>query len=307
MDYKALTQEFATADRQARVAAPRPTDALGLPLRRRDTLRGAILRTILLVTATIAVMAAIACLPIAWYQRSLIYWASVTPIDEARLPSGTVLRRYDGGDRGTDYAAYVHQGDPDLPTVVYLHGRGEAFRLAQMNTATYVTREWTVVVPEYPGFSGLRGTPSEKSIGRLVELVHADLVARGVDPRRLVIHGNSLGAGPAMILAQHPHGFLLLTAPVARLSEVMRHWVPFVPTLLLRDRWDNVARAATRAPSPAVVIQAVDDDVVPIDQGRAMARATGAWMIQLPEGGHGIGWMGEGLRYTGKGRLEFRP
>lgn len=303
MDYRTLTNEFAAADRLGRRRDHLPRRNHGQIAR--DT-SIALTKLAVVCVCLLGLLSLITIVPIAWNQEHLIYSEVQTPIGGTKLPPGTILRRYATGDSGTDYAAYVHKGDTDKPTVVYLHGRGEHLSIAWSNTSSYARRGWTVVVPEYPGFSGLRGHPSERSIGRLIDLVHDDLAHRNVDPRRLVIHGNSLGAGPAMQLAQYPHGMLLLTAPVARLSEVVNHWVPFMPTLLLRDRWDNAGRARTRYPAPAVVIQAVDDEVVPVAQGREMAQATGARFIELDKGGHSVGWKGEDLRYTAMRRFEFK-
>lgn len=294
MDHRTLTNEFMAADRIGRRRA-RPPQRSRREIARDVTI--ALTRLSVVCVCLLSLLCLVVIVPIAWNQQHLIYSEVDAPIDASRLPSGTVIRRYATTERDVDYAAYVHAGRPGLPTVVYLHGRGEHLSIAWANTSTYAARGWTVVVPEYPGFSGLRGHPTEGSIGRLVELVHEDLARSGVDPGMLVIHGNSLGAGPAMQLAQHPHGMLLLTAPVARLSEVVNHWAPFVPTLLLRDRWDNADRARTRYPAPAVVIQADDDEVVPVAQGREMAQAAGARFVELATGGHSIGWKGEELRY----------
>lgn len=215
------------------------------------------------------------------------------------------MRDYVSQDRRIQYAAYVHQGTKDAPTVVYLHGRGEGFGIIAYNVASYVDRGWTVVAPEYPGFAGLAGEPSERIIKGFMGKVYDDLMDRGVDPRRLLIHGNSLGAGPALQLAQLPHAFLFLSAPVGDMTRLVGRYIPFYPTMLLRDRWDNGARAATRFRAPAQVVHAADDRIVPVDQGRELAARAHARFLELPSGGHIIAGYDAGISWE-KGRFAFR-
>lgn len=233
-------------------------------------------------------------LPVSWYQTRLIYWNEVPGMDWTQS-AGWEVRRYVSHDDSTQLASYVHAGDPDKPTVVYLHGRGEHHGIFRYNTAPYTYSGWTVVIPEYPGFAGLAGTPSEESIGTLMRRVHEDLVDRGTDPQDIVIHGNSLGGGPAMQLAQLPHELLVLSAPVATMERMMSHFAAYYPAFLLRDDWDNLDMAVTRHEAPTIVVHSADDLVVPVEQGRDMARALGARYVEYDDRGHAVGAMAAGI------------
>ena len=241
---------------------------------------------IAIVGAIVAIGYLVLIAPFLWNQRSLVYWSTSDP--GLGSADGMTLQRYPATRPGTDDIAYVHEGRPGMPTLVYLHGRGESLGIARGVADDYIREGWTVIVPEYPGFGMARGTPGEASIGELMDDIHDDLAMRGVDPRTIAIQGNSLGAGPALQLAQHPHGFLLLTAPVGSMAEVVHTYVPFIPSFMLRDGWDNFARARTRYPARTLVVQAEDDEVVPIDQGRRLAAAAHARFHAYPEGGHMI-------------------
>ena len=244
-------------------------------------------------------------MPIAWYQTTLIYWNGGHDMSRGGLPEGWTVRRYVSQTPGLQYASYVHEGKKGTPTVVYLHGRGETFGIVEWNVSHYLGMGWTVVVPEYPGFAGLPGRPDERIIGVEMGIVHQDLMERGVRPDQLLIHGNSLGAGPAMQLAQYPNGFVFLSAPVASMKAVVGTYLPYYPTILLRDKWDNMARARTRYPSHAEVVHARDDMVVPVSQGHMLSKAAVARYRELDSGGHAIAGENREIGVDAKGRFTL--
>lgn len=288
MDYRSVITEIDKHDRQWRAESrERDRRRMSSVTRRIPRIAGIAFGVLLLLYLALA-------FPVSWYQTRLIYWNDVPPMADA-LTEGWEIRNYVSHDGRTQFASYLHRGDPDKPTVVYLHGRGEHHGIFRHNVTPYESSGWTVVVPEYPGFAGLAGEPSEKAIGALMRKVHGDLVDAGIDPADIVIHGNSLGAGPAMQLAQMPHGLLVLTAPVASMDRMMTHFAAFYPSFLLRDSWDNLGRAKTRHPAPAIVVHSKDDLVVPVDQGGDMAASLEARYIQMEDYGHAVGRLGAGI------------
>jgi len=272
----------------------------------RDVREGAsrMWRRVVATTIALTIAYFVLSIPLAWHQSRLIYWNDVTAMTDLSMPKGWAIREYVSQDADVQYAAYVHAGEKKRPTVVYLHGRGEGFGIFEHNVAAYVQRGWTVVVPEYPGFAGLSGEPNEHVIKAYMGKVYDDLLERGVDPRLLLIHGNSLGAGPALQLAQFPHGFLFLSAPVGDMKKLVARYIPYYPTMFLRDRWDNGARAATRYRANAMLVHAADDLVVPIDQGRDLARRGRIPMRTYAEGGHAIADLDRGITYE-SGRFAY--
>lgn len=299
MDFRTLTAEFESADRRHR------SEVAHVDVREVGRGFGRVGKWIARSAALLVAIYFVLCVPLAWYQTTLIYWNGGDEISDARLGPGWSMRSYVSQSPGVEYASYVHQGEKGKPTVVYLHGRGETFGIVGWNVDHYVQMGWTVVVPEYPGFAGLRGSPSEHIIAGEMAIVYQDLMDRGVAPTRLLIHGNSLGAGPAMQLAQYPNGLLFLSAPVASMVEVVESYLPYYPSFLLRDKWDNLARARTRFPSHAQVVAAVDDRVVPVEQGRMLSKAAVARYHELPSGGHAVAGEDRMIGVDDKGRFTL--
>ena len=220
---------------------------------------------------------------LAWMQASLIY----NPTAAIELNDPHWSWHDVAGNDG--FKAYLRQGDPEKPIVVFYHGRSQGLLSIDSSTRHYARAGWTVLAPEYPGFAGLEGNPSEETLDRLVEAVHEDVVSMGYEPDRIVIQGNSLGAGPALSMAERPHSLLVLTAPVASMGEIVDGIAPFFPHLLLYNAWDNENRARNAAPARSMVFHARDDSVVPYSHGERLARILGAEFTPFDTGDHFIG------------------
>lgn len=289
MSYDLLVREFAAEDKRRNRERLTVTREDAAQMSRR-TMR-------LIIVGITGMFSAylVLCIALAWHQTSLVYWNTDRPMSQS-IYGNWRIEQYPSNKNNVEFAAYVHSGKPGAPTVIYLHGRGESMAIASHTTNTYIQRGWSVIIPEYPGFAGLKGSPSEENIDDFMRVLHHALIADGKDPEMMVIHGNSLGAGPALQLAQHAHGFLLLTAPVGSMAEVVGTYVPYYPTFLLRDKWDNFERAKSRYPVPAQVVIAANDTVVSPDQGRRLAKAAGAALDEHATGGHWMAGRGAHLR-----------
>ncbi len=281
LDYLSIMSDIRRHDEQRRVEQKNET-------RRLLTI---FCRKISILTVLIAVIVSMLYITLAGvlfsYQTDLIYWNHVPPMRQS-LGEGWHIQTYVSQSSSVEYAAYVYDGEPDKPTVIYLHGRGENFHIINNNIDQYLLAGWTIIAPEYPGFAGLKGTPSQSSISLLIDRVYDDIITHGTDPQNIVIHGNSLGSGPALIMAQKPHGQLILSAPIARLDQVMKHFAVFYPSFLLRDKWDNLKLSKQIYHSPAVIVHAFDDNIVPVQQGRALSEEIGSEYLELETGGHSI-------------------
>jgi hypothetical protein len=171
---------------------------------------------------------------------------------------------------------------------------GNAVRMSDMAAVAdpWVREGWNVVLADYPGYDGDAGRPSEASMVASGEAAWSWARSHGADPSSTVIVANSLGSGPGAALARSagPRG-LLLVSGFDDLADVVRERVPFLPSLLVFDRYRN-AEAIGDLPGWTAVWHARDDAVIGYDQGAALARAAGVSVRQMP-GGHDIFWKPE--------------
>jgi hypothetical protein len=259
------------------------------------------------------VVTAVVLLGLVWaFQRRLVFLPSGAPPGVPVGVTPTTLRT----DDGLDLAAWfvpapvpgpappgtapvpgpVPPGTAPAPgpappgaTVLVFPGnagsRADRVALARALNA----RGLDVLLVDYRGYGGNPGSPTEEGLAADARAAHRHLVAgpqeggRGLDPARLVVFGESLGAAVAARLArERPVGALVLRSPFTALADVGALHYPFLPVrLLLRDRFPVREHAAGIA-VPVAVVAGGADEIVPRDQSRAVAAAARATYVEVP-------------------------
>lgn len=147
------------------------------------------------------------------------------------------------------------------------------------------TGAWEVYIFEYPGYGSRAGSPGKESFIAAGSAAMENLLA--TDRRKIFLLGESVGSGTAAALAgalPDKIGGVILMIPFARLADVAKEKFPWLPvSLLLRDKFDNIAALANYK-QPVVVVVAEHDEVVGAAQGRKLhdAYAGPKKLIVLP-------------------------
>jgi pimeloyl-ACP methyl ester carboxylesterase len=173
-------------------------------------------------------------------------------------------------------------------TVLVLPGnagsRADRVPLAEALTAEGLD----VVLLDYRGYGGNPGSPSEEGLAADARAAHRHLTEdRGVDPQRLVVLGESIGGAVATRLAQErPVRAVVLRSPFTELADVAARVYPFLPVrALLRDRFPLVTMVGSVA-APVTVVAGAADEIVPVEQSRAVAAAAGSTAVEVPGARH---------------------
>jgi len=121
-----------------------------------------------------------------------------------------------------------------------------------------------VLMVEYRGYGGNPGTPSEQGLYRDAAAAMAFLADAGIDPRRLVLYGESLGSAVAVqVAAEREVAAVVLESPFTSIAAAAQYHYPYVPAaLLVLDRFDSLSRIG-RVGAPVLMLQGGRDDVVP--------------------------------------------
>ncbi len=165
---------------------------------------------------------------------------------------------------------------PDGPIrarLLVLHGNAGSALDRAYYPAAFLPHGLEVILFEYPGYGSSPGSPSLEALSSAAAEAVRSLAADGPEPVWLL--GESLGSGvAARVVALRPGAVqaLLLVTPLARLADVVRMHYPFLPSFLLRDRYDAVSDLAGFA-GPAFVLIAGRDEVVSAGQGRLLLEA----------------------------------
>jgi uncharacterized protein len=195
-------------------------------------------------------------------------------------------------DGARQFAWIMRSRDADDGTwVLFLHGNAATIA-ARVNIAHYSELRrlgLNVMAPEYRGFAGLDGVPTEAVLAEDARAAYDYLrTTRQVAASRIVIYGWSLGAAVAVGLASETEqGAVILEGAPASLVDIGQRRYPFFPVrLLMRNPFESVQRIR-RVRAPILFLHSPEDAVIPIQEGRRLydAAAGEKTFIEV-RGGH---------------------
>jgi uncharacterized protein len=180
----------------------------------------------------------------------------------------------------------------DNPTwVLFLHGNA-ATVAAKVNIAHYAELTelgLNVMAPEYRGFGGLEGLPTESVLAADAQAAYDYLRnVRRIPASRLVIYGWSLGSAVAVRLASEVEAAaMILEGAPSSVVAVAQQQYPFFPIrLIMRNHFDSIGKI-DRVRAPLLFLHSPQDAVIPIAEGRRLfAAATGDKTFVEVRGGH---------------------
>jgi uncharacterized protein len=228
----------------------------------------------LVALVTVGLLAAV-LLGLIWsQQRRLIYfpWPGRLPAASSVLTGSQeiVLPTEDGIHLGGWFLPA--QGSSPAPAVLVCNGNGGNRALRAPLAAALSRAGLSVLLFDYRGYGGNLGRPSEDGLAADARAAQAWLAARPeVDPGRIALFGESLGAAVALRLAvERPPTALILRSPFTSLTDVGRQHYPWLPVKwLLTDRYGSAARVA-QLTVPLLVIAGERDQIVPAALSRRL-------------------------------------
>jgi fermentation-respiration switch protein FrsA (DUF1100 family) len=141
---------------------------------------------------------------IAANERSFIYFPDRRRIAPETLGLTRIFERVIQARDGAQLIAWYMPAAPGRPTILYFHGNAGGLITRAARFAQFGDAGFGLFMPSYRGYSGSTGKPSEAAIIADAALAWASLIAEGVDPKDIVLYGESLGSGVAVQLAaQH--------------------------------------------------------------------------------------------------------
>ena len=181
---------------------------------------------------------------------------------------------------------------PGMPVILFFHGNGDTVAGGAAAVAPYRAAGFGVVLPEYRGYAGLPGKPSEAGLYRDARAARRWMAAHGIGADRTVIIGYSLGSGVAAesALASPPRA-LALVAAFASVPRVTAQHFPWIPARwLVTERFDTFAKIA-RIRCPLLLVHGEADGTIPPDNSRLLGDARpDARLVLLPGLGHELVW-----------------
>jgi len=158
------------------------------------------------------------------------------------------------------------------PAVVYFHGNAELICHQNRIVEQYHAMGFAVLLPEYRGYGGQPGSPSQKAFRKDMPRFYDALAKRAdIDPGRIIFHGRSLGGGVAADLAlQRQPAALILESTFASMASM--GWRYGTPPFLARHPF-RTNRALAQLNIPVLMFHGRQDTVIPVSNGRKLAQA----------------------------------
>ena len=157
-------------------------------------------------------------------------------------------------------------------TLLFFHGNAGNISHRGDSIAIFNRLGLSVMIIDYRGYGHSAGRPSEAGIYRDALVARDHLVeVRGVDPKRIVIFGRSLGASVAADLASRaPSGGVILESGFSSARDMARHLYPGLHWILYRRFDFDAAERLSRAQSPTLVLHSPNDEIIPSALGRRL-------------------------------------
>lgn len=203
--------------------------------------------------AGLALLVYLGALAFLWLeQRRLLYFPQDTKVPAAQT-------NFSIENQGLTLRGWVLNPGQDR-AVLYFGGNGDPVQNMRARLQQWAPQR-TIYLLAYRGYGASEGTPTEQGL-------FADALALYDAVRNrhsgVAVVGRSLGTGVATYLAaRRPVERLALITPYDSVERVAQVEYPIVPVgLLLRDKFESW-RYAPDVHCPVLMVEAVDDDVIP--------------------------------------------
>lgn len=157
-------------------------------------------------------------------------------------------------------------------TILYLHGNAGHIGHRMPLARQFINAGFGVLLPEYRGFGGNPGSPTEQGLYLDSEAALQYLYQKGLKNRQIVVYGESLGTGVATRLAENRDFCgLILQSPFTSLASLAKYHYPWI-FIKPRDRFDSLSRIKN-IHIPLLILQGTDDRIVPYEEGLKLFNA----------------------------------
>jgi pimeloyl-ACP methyl ester carboxylesterase len=172
--------------------------------------------------------------------------------------------------------------------VIYFGGNGE--EVSPMVTQARHFPGCALLVMNYRGYGSSEGKPSERAlVADALSLYDHAAALPGIDGKRIIAMGRSLGSGVAVALAaSRPLAGVILVTPYDSMVAVAHTHYPLLPvSLLLKHRFESAERAPA-IHAPGLILTAGDDRVIPRKHSDALYAVWGGakTKVEIPGADH---------------------
>lgn len=205
------------------------------------------------------------CAAVFIFQRDLLYRPDTSLADPADAGVRSAeLEHLKTSDGENLVVWWIPQRTPGKPVYLYFHGNGGNLSYRPNRFGRLSEDGAGVMAVSWRGYGGSTGSPTEDGLMADARAAYASVRSR-VDQDRIVLVGESLGTGVAVMLAAEvPVAAVILDSGYSSISDVAASKFPWLPVrLLLQDRF-RADLAAGDIHVPVFQVHCVNDPVIPL-------------------------------------------
>jgi pimeloyl-ACP methyl ester carboxylesterase len=169
------------------------------------------------------------------------------------------------------HAWWIPAAERPIGHVLFCHGNGGNIGDRVLHAALLHRAGLDVLLFDYRGYGRSTGRASEEGTYRDARAARVALLGRrGVDGRRVLYVGESLGGAVATALAHEaPPAGLVLVSTFTSVRDMARRHYPFVPAAAVPDTYPSL-RLIRDLRAPLLVLHGDRDDLVPLTYGQEL-------------------------------------
>ena len=156
-------------------------------------------------------------------------------------------------------------------TILFLHGNAGSLENRIHKINHFKEMDVNFLLVSWRGFSGNKGTPSEKGLYEDARSAVVWLKSQGVKENNIIIYGESLGTGVATEIAQNKNfAGIILESPFTSMVDAAKNKYPYLPVrLLLKDKYES-NKKLKNINIPILIMHGEVDNIVPFNMGKKM-------------------------------------
>ena len=206
-----------------------------------------------------------------FYQRNLLYQPNENNYSGDKLLVSIEEVKIKTKDNIELKSWYHDKNIKKNKTIIFFHGNAGSLenRIHKINHFKDMNINFLLV--SWRGFSGNKGKPTENGLYEDARSAVKWLNSKGVKEDKIILYGESLGAGVVTEIAQYKNfAGIILESPFTSMIEVGKDKYPFLPVgLLLKDRYES-NKKIKKIKSPILIMHGKVDKVVSFDMGKKM-------------------------------------
>ena len=202
------------------------------------------MKYLLLILSSIVLAYLIVIIFIYFYQRNLLYHPSENNYqnDKAKFNYEEVYIDVDGEIKLKSW--FINKNLKKFKTLLIFHGNAgdlsnRIYKLNELNKL-----DINILLISWRGFSGNKGSPTEKNLYKDAEASIKWLNDKKIDSNNIILYGESLGTGVAVEMAKDKKfNSIILESPFTSIESSAKIFYPYLPvSLLLKDRYDSISK-----------------------------------------------------------------